>query len=71
MTQTWNGSRAFGEQPYEYVYGPRGYCNVSDPEWTPGCGMDGVGGRTCDEPVQAFCPGECSGHGRCYLGWCK
>ncbi|GIL77471.1 hypothetical protein Vretimale_2966 [Volvox reticuliferus] len=67
---TWNGSKAFGEVPYDNVYGPNGYCNVTDPIWAPGCGMDGWGGRTCDAPVEAFCPGACSGHGRCYLGWC-
>ncbi|KAG2455017.1 hypothetical protein HYH02_000842 [Chlamydomonas schloesseri] len=67
---TWDGRKAFGEVDYNLVYGPRGYCNVTDPEWVPNCGMDGLWGRTCDEPIQMFCPGGCAGHGRCYLGYC-
>ncbi|PNH07497.1 putative glucuronosyltransferase, partial [Tetrabaena socialis] len=68
---TWDGAKSFGEVPYDNVYGPQGYCNVTDPPWQPGCGMDGLSGRNCDEVVESFCPGACSGHGTCYLGWCK
>lgn len=38
--QTWDGKRAFGEHDYNLVYGPKGYCNVSEPDWGPNCGMD-------------------------------
>ncbi|KAG2494839.1 hypothetical protein HYH03_007079 [Edaphochlamys debaryana] len=69
-TTTWDGKKAFGEFPYEQVYGPKGYCNVTQPVWTAGCTLDDLGGATCDDPVQAFCPGACSGHGFCNLGFC-
>ncbi|PNH05410.1 hypothetical protein TSOC_008334 [Tetrabaena socialis] len=65
-----DGQRAFGEQEYDHVYGPSGYCNVSAPVWAAVCGLDDLAGPTCDEPVEAFCPGACSGHGRCNLGFC-
>ncbi|KXZ53465.1 hypothetical protein GPECTOR_7g915 [Gonium pectorale] len=60
-----------GGQPYENVYGPKGYCNVSEPDWVPPCGPEDVGGKYCDEPNEAFCPGACSGHGHCDLGFCR
>ncbi|KAG2494840.1 hypothetical protein HYH03_007080 [Edaphochlamys debaryana] len=57
--------------PYDSVYGPQGYCNVTKPAWTALCTvLDDLGGLTCDDPVQAFCPGACSGHGFCNLGFC-
>lgn len=68
--QTWDGRKAFGEQPYNNVYGPQGYCNATEPVWEAGCGLDDLGGRACDQPLEAFCPGACSGHGRCNLGFC-
>ncbi|GLI69587.1 hypothetical protein VaNZ11_014246 [Volvox africanus] len=68
---TYNGLKAFGEQPYENVYGPQGYCNASQPIWVANCGIDDLGGPFCDDPIQAFCPGGCSGHGQCNLGFCK
>ncbi|EFJ41258.1 hypothetical protein VOLCADRAFT_119761, partial [Volvox carteri f. nagariensis] len=67
---TWDGRKAFGEQPYNNVYGPQGYCNATQPIWTPVCSLDDLGGPTCDDPIQAFCPGACSGHGTCNLGFC-
>ncbi|GFR40870.1 hypothetical protein Agub_g1521 [Astrephomene gubernaculifera] len=60
-----------GHQPYEKVYGPQGYCNVSQPSWAPGCGPEDLAGPYCDEPNEAFCPGGCSGHGHCDLGFCR
>ncbi|KAG2444185.1 hypothetical protein HYH02_009123 [Chlamydomonas schloesseri] len=68
---TWDGQRAFGEHDYHLVYGPKGYCNVSEPEWGPNCGMDMFVGPKCDIPIEPFCPGACSGHGTCYLGYCN
>ncbi|KAG2431441.1 hypothetical protein HXX76_009456 [Chlamydomonas incerta] len=68
--ETWDGKWAFGKQPYANVYGPQGYCNVSKPVWAAVCSMDALAGPTCDEPLESFCPGACSGHGRCYLGYC-
>lgn len=68
--QTWDGRRAFGEQPYENVYGPLGYCNATQPVWSAACAIDDLGGPTCDDPMEAFCPAACSGHGTCNLGFC-
>lgn len=67
---TWDGRRAFGEQPYENVYGPLGYCNATQPVWSAACAIDDLGGPTCDDPMEAFCPAACSGHGTCNLGFC-
>ncbi|KAG2494841.1 hypothetical protein HYH03_007081 [Edaphochlamys debaryana] len=67
---TWDGKKAFGAMPYDNVYGPQGYCNVTKPARTALCTLDDLGGLTCDDPVQAFCPGACSGHGFCNLGFC-
>ncbi|PNH11823.1 putative glucuronosyltransferase [Tetrabaena socialis] len=66
---TADGRRAFGDIEYDHVYGPNGYCNVSTPIWNAGCGLDDLGGLHCDDPIEAFCPGACSGHGRCNLGF--
>ncbi|KXZ53464.1 hypothetical protein GPECTOR_7g914 [Gonium pectorale] len=69
-----------GGQPYENVYGPKaepstcdlqGYCNVSSPAWAPACGPEDLAGKYCDAPNEAFCPGACSGHGHCDLGFCR
>ncbi|KXZ53466.1 hypothetical protein GPECTOR_7g916 [Gonium pectorale] len=67
---TWDGRQAFGEQEYDNVYGRQGYCNVSNPTWSAMCGVDDLAGPTCEHPLEAFCPGACSGHGRCNLGFC-
>ncbi|KAG2481846.1 hypothetical protein HYH03_019188 [Edaphochlamys debaryana] len=69
-TTTWDKKPAFGEHEYHLVYGPQGYCNVTEPIWMPNCGLDDLAGQNCDEPLEPFCPGACSGHGRCNLGFC-
>ncbi|KAG2450529.1 hypothetical protein HYH02_005030 [Chlamydomonas schloesseri] len=69
---TWDGKPTIGTTDYDKIYGPKGYCNVSEPDWAPSmCSPDDLGGKFCDEPVEAFCPGACSGHGFCDLGFCR
>lgn len=68
--KTWVGVDNFGRN-YEELYGPKGWCNASVPGvWVP-CIIDGLGGPTCEEVHEHFCIGQCSGHGECYLGFCK
>jgi EGF-like domain len=35
------------------------------------CIIDGFGGDNCDEYYEMTCLNQCSGHGECYLGFCK
>ena len=35
------------------------------------CDLDGLGGDLCDQPLEQTCMNQCSGHGNCYLGFCK
>ncbi|KAG2444184.1 hypothetical protein HYH02_009122 [Chlamydomonas schloesseri] len=69
---TYDGKPTWGgHTPYEKVYGPEGYCNVSKSAWKPSCGgPEDLGGEYCDQPNEAFCPGACSGHGACNVGFC-
>lgn len=69
--ETKDGKKAFGEVPYSKIYGPKGWCNAENPDWTCPCNIDGLGGPTCDMPVEMFCVNQCSGRGDCYLGFCK
>lgn len=35
------------------------------------CGYDGLLGEWCDTHVEHYCLLQCSGHGRCWHGFCK
>lgn len=35
------------------------------------CSMDGWGGAGCAQRFEMTCVNQCSGHGECYLGFCK
>ncbi|KAI8471681.1 MAG: hypothetical protein J3K34DRAFT_506016 [Monoraphidium minutum] len=61
----------WGTTPYADIYGPRGWCTADLPIRHCSCSLDGFGGHLCDQPTEAFCPNQCSGHGDCSLGFCK
>ena len=35
------------------------------------CALDGLAGRTCEDPTEMFCNNQCSGRGDCWLGFCR
>jgi hypothetical protein len=64
----------WGGVPYEHLYGEDGWCNAAPgvaPREMCGCHEDGWDGENCDEPVESFCPNQCTGHGECLMGYCK
>jgi hypothetical protein len=62
----------FGNQNPEDIYGADGWCEAdTKPRVFCNCFLDGLLGDLCEIPVEHFCPNQCSGHGECYLGWCK
>jgi hypothetical protein len=44
-------------------------CSTQVPECR--CELDGTGGPGCNHPGESFCPNQCSGRGRCDLGFCR
>mmetsp|Transcript_19563 Transcript_19563/g.42445 ORF Transcript_19563/g.42445 Transcript_19563/m.42445 type:complete len:788 (+) Transcript_19563:181-2544(+) len=61
----------WGDQPYDNLYGKNGWCVADQPAWRCPCIIDGLDGPNCEDPVEHFCVNQCSGHGLCYLGFCK
>ncbi|KAK9805381.1 hypothetical protein WJX73_008851 [Symbiochloris irregularis] len=54
----------------ELLYGPEGWCEAKKPEHRCPCSIEGRIGPSCDQLVEHVCPNQCSGHGRCRLGFC-
>ncbi|GAX80494.1 hypothetical protein CEUSTIGMA_g7932.t1 [Chlamydomonas eustigma] len=61
----------WGNVDLSKVYGPKGHCMVEVAEWDCGCYIDGHHGRSCEERYEMLCINQCSGHGTCWLGFCK
>ncbi|KAL4427668.1 hypothetical protein ABPG75_001757 [Micractinium tetrahymenae] len=55
----------------EKLFGPDGWCMAEKPKHTCDCPIPGLGGKTCDEPIEQFCPNQCNGRGTCLYGYCK
>ncbi|GBF90972.1 exostosin-like glycosyltransferase [Raphidocelis subcapitata] len=65
---SWNG---FSAVPFSRVYGPDGWCVADEPKVPAcGCGLDGYGGPGCSKRSEMLCLNQCSGRGRCRLGFC-
>lgn len=62
---------AFGDVNNNDLYGEKGWCTADEPGYHCPCYLDGWLGPLCNIPAENFCPNQCSGHGECYLGWCK
>ena len=63
----------WGGKPYEDLYGEEGWCNASMPrpnKWA-GCHLDGFSGPNCEKRHEMVSANQCSGHGTCFLGFCK
>jgi Exostosin family len=62
----------FGDKNPEDIYGVDGWCQAdTNPRIHCDCFLDGLLGDLCEVPVEHYCTSQCSGHGECYLGWCK
>ncbi|EFJ52271.1 acetylglucosaminyltransferase [Volvox carteri f. nagariensis] len=57
---------------YDDVYGPNGWCNSPKPVLNCGCAWDG-NAWPCDgsRRFEPFCVNQCTGHGDCYMGFCR
>ncbi|GBF96649.1 exostosin-like glycosyltransferase [Raphidocelis subcapitata] len=56
---------------FEKIYGPNGWCVADEPQVPEcRCDLDGSGGPGCNLRSEMFCPNQCSGRGRCNLGFC-
>ncbi|GFR42914.1 hypothetical protein Agub_g3913, partial [Astrephomene gubernaculifera] len=66
------GAKAeWGGMEPEVLFGPQGWCNSENPLAHCGCVLDGTHGHLCDQPSEAFCFNQCSGHGECMTGFCR
>ncbi|GBF90959.1 exostosin-like glycosyltransferase [Raphidocelis subcapitata] len=67
------GKLAWGidEITFASIYGPGGWCVADEPKMEYcGCRLDGRDGVGCNAPTEMFCLNQCSGRGRCRLGFC-
>ncbi|BDA44352.1 hypothetical protein COCOBI_05-5360 [Coccomyxa sp. Obi] len=62
----------WGQHDPAELFGPdTGWCEAAAPNTRCECFLDGMGGDYCDQPHEQTCINQCSGHGTCYLGFCK
>eukprot|EP00798_Chlamydomonas_sp_ICE-L_P006523 gene6523-3163_t len=61
----------WGNRDLDKVYGEKGWCNSPNPIHGCGCYVDGFHGDHCELRYEMICLNQCSGHGECWLGFCK